>query len=168
MKKLFQLFLKKSSKESDFKNQCFTSLYDVTVHNWFQVNKEGDFASLIKDKREATALELPLLHEIYHDLMNQYIELFGFTKSSLAIFKKKKEIAVHQLDYLITNDKKVIAQMEIAKLQLTSLIEQEIDVNLYELKPQIEKLQGRHIDFKKESVVEWFNILKSINGKTDK
>lgn len=163
MKQLFQSFLNRSQKESDkIRIQCFTSHYDLPVHNWFKLNKDTDFQYLFKEKRQPTEKEIPVLSDIYADLLQEYVDLFGFSEKSLNIFRKKKEIAVHQLDYMINDDRKVLTKLEIAKLQLKSMIESEFEVNLYELKPKIEKLQGRFIDFKKETVVEWNSLLKTL------
>ena len=167
VKKLFQLllnFFKPKLKQSD----CFTSLEDLSIYNWNQINKTNDLSLLLKKKKDLLVRDVQLLADIYHELMNDYIKRFGVSREFKQILMKKREIALLKCDFILTSDKMLLTLIKIAEIELQEMIELQVESDFNEVKAVCEKHFGFRIDAKIVSVVEfqsYLELIKKQNGK---
>ena len=148
--------------------RSFESLSDLPVYNWFKVNETNNLAHLLVVFREINSKEAEFLSEVYHNLMTEYIDLYGVSQQFRQILLKKREIALYQCDLFLTGDKMFLTLIKIAQIELKELIEIQSDNDFEEVKAVISKHMGFRIDPKITTVTEYQSYLKLIEQTNSK
>lgn len=165
MRKLFRLFKRSSAKEID--SQCFNTLDELPLFNWWQLNG-GKLEYLFKEKREIKEGEKPQLIKIYKKLASDYINDFGISREYKFILRKQKEIMLYKLKYIKTEDAMLLTMIQIAEEQLRERTDENGSGDNYKTKAKIEEQLGFRIDPKTTSVKEYQGFINLIKEKWHK
>lgn len=164
MKRLFHLFKKPSA---DLTDECFSSLDELPIFNWWQLNS-GDLDYLFKVKRSTKDSEKKFLIKLYRKISSDYIKRYGINRDYKIILNKQREVALYKLKYIQTEDKMFLTMIQIAEAQLKEKTDTGEKGDFYQTKSAIETQLGFRIDPKSTTVPEYQGYIKQIQKKWQK
>lgn len=165
MRKLFRLFKRSSAKEID--SQCFNTLDELPIFNWWQLNS-GKLEYLFKKLRQPSKKEKTQLIKLFKKISSDYIDRYGITREFKFILNKQREIALYKLKYVKTEDAMLLTMIQIAEEQLKERTGDGEKGDFYETKSAIETQLGFRIDPKTTTVAEYQGYIKQIQKKWQK
>ncbi len=162
----------KSWFEDATKATYYDSIYDLPIYNWFKIMDKNNLGFL---RKESTFKSLDSVEEdtskkavdMWHSIVNQMTSEFGQDEAYKDIIEKKMDIAMLEVEFVITKNKRLLTDIEIKKSKLNTPEEsKEFDYNK-EI-AIISKFQGTPIDPRKMSVYQYNNaknqLKESANG----
>jgi len=149
----------------------YNSLYKMPIYNWFKMRLKKDFSYLIKDSSKH---DEPLSEEqsayfesIYLDMLTEFIEEFGQSKSLKNELETKSKIIDLNLEFLETGDKFILNSIENLTFKMLKKQTDEVNKSLgidekKEMKKEIatvSKTLGKPIDIKAFPVIPFYTQL---------
>lgn len=109
------------------------------------------------------------MHELWQEIHEAYVKMFGFGENYLDILEKKKEIALLQCELMLNADNTIYTFIEIAELELAELEKNtKGQHNFFETKAAVDKILGFQMDINKTSVAEFYSHIKLLEKQTHK
>lgn len=146
----------------------YNSIDDLPIYNWNKVHETGELKHLLHDpSRKLKAPELNQLPALWRKIYDEYIERFGIGDTTLSMLEKEKRIAELQIEKIQTGDENIQTFIEIEEISLNrkKIEAEQMSVDFYETKANIEKCLGFMINAKICTVIEFYNYIKSIENK---
>lgn len=155
------------------RKNLYNSIYDLPIYNWFKMRSKNDFSYLIKNKKyhgKELHLETKIqLKDIYLDLLTEFFNEFGISKSFKDEVKIKGEIIDKNIEFTNTGDTFIMNDLDILNQKLLKKQADNIDKsmklsdklsNKIEI-AKVERLLGKIIEIKKISVLSFYTQLIS-------
>jgi len=149
---------------------CYNSLEDLPMWNWWKVRSNADLNFLKVDYNKPTKSNLS---ELFAELENEYLEKFGAGKESEQLLDLLKRKIVNQAD-LLMGKKWVSNHIKVIDFQIQQLEQStkgQPQQSLEEISSILSKYMGFRVDPKVESVVEFkakLNLLEQENIRIEK
>ena len=160
-------FLKKLlSSESKNSLDCYDTIKELPLINWWRFNETKDVKYFLKKYSEVSVGKLLQLEGIYSKLMDEYTAEFGINEHLLLVLEKQIDIAKLKADFMLGAAAN-ITLIEVAELELTALVRGVKGMGFHEVKAILEKQMGFRIDPYVTTVMEYYSYIKLIDGKKD-
>lgn len=141
----------------------YNSISNLPLYIWEEIHKTNKLSYLIKTKVEVK--NCPQLASIWANIYNEYLLEFGLSEKYNDILNLKRQIAIKQAEYIITNDRILLTYINLDKENLKVLTKPIAKVsNFRENIINIEKIQGVKINPMNITVLEYFNYLKHLSN----
>ena len=98
--------------------------------------------------------------------MTEYVDKYGMSQQFKQILLKKREIALHKLDLIITDDKMFLTLIKIAEIELKELIDTQSEDNFDDVKAAVAERMGFRIDPYVTTVTEYQSYLKRLENSS--
>lgn len=147
---------------------CYDSIDNLPIYNWYKINQSNDFSWLLKNKRIIKEKEKNKLQEVWQNIFEEYIDTFGMNDSLRKILFLKRDIAVLETDFYLTNDRSLKTKIKIKQYELNKLLSTDKKDSFEEMKSVIGKHQGYRIDDKLVTVKEFYSLIKAIEKEVSK
>ena len=154
-------FLQSKEKQQ---SKVYTSLEELSIWAWNKTNKTGDLKHIIKEGKPSTKD----LIQGWETLNNEHLERYGISDLYDKILQKKKQICKDQIQFILTDDRKLLNNIGIGKADLTRLEESVKETDLYNVIAILDKEFGRSIDPKETSVVKFHSYIDLIKQKNER
>jgi len=135
--------------------------------NWNKIHETGNYAYLLQRKsyRNIEEDHSEKLIEIWHQIYDEFLEEFGFSKEYLELLEVKKRIAQMQLQYIQTDDRNVLTMIDIEEMDLKNKFDKE-GMRYEAVVMAIEKRQGMPIDEKTITVYKYNNYIRNLKEES--
>lgn len=155
---------KKSTTESK-QLDCFRSIDSLPIKIWFDIHKTGDFRLLLKEIVTINAKQFQELFEVWNEIYNQYIEMFGLSEEFLADLNQQVQLANYKAEFIITGDRyfKTLIKIEEAKIEFENKGKGE-PMELEMLLAKMSKYYGFKLESKELTVVQYYSYLKNVKN----
>lgn len=142
----------------------FDSIDTMPIYNWWRIHEDGTYLPLLRSNEITPNRAInKLLASRWEKVYDQYITRFGFAPELLAILEKKKKIAKLKVKRMITGDRSLNTFINIAKEELSALLNQESGKgDFYAVKALVEKQTGFRIDPHQVSVAEFMTYREEL------
>lgn len=156
MTKIIDIFNRK-------KIECYTSINEMPIENWFNYYETNDLKWLQKDiKQTANKYQKQVLQEAWNSVFDSYIDEFGVPDNIKKIVNLKREILINQIQIDVYGLKYLKTFIKIHELELKKLLEDSKEpIKTGKLKAFVDKNFGRQ-DPKLVTVKEFYHNLDLI------
>lgn len=160
------LFTRLKKTTSNTLEKYWDSIDEMPLYNWIQCNK-GDVIYIRKkvnkkDKKEESD------EIMFKKLYDNYLDEFGLGKLHLRLLKVMKQKALLELDYVISGDNFKLTEIALEEQRVKDMIENNKQgMSTQQSLVYLSKWLGYHLDSKKISVREYFDIINEY-GKQNK
>lgn len=146
------------------KLDCYRSIDDLPVKNWFKIQETDDISYLLKTNEVLNEEQKKELNLVFEDIYREFINLFGISDDLYTILSLRREIAVLKLDLYLNSDPSIQTFIDIAEQQLQSVLAKHEKTTVHQLKASVEKYMGFRIDDKTVTVKEFYAYIELIKG----
>lgn len=153
--------------EKKFLPEVYTSLDELPIKIWWDINETGNINLLLKEKQELNENEIIILNENLALLVEDFVKRYGFSEQYKEIQEKKKEIVLHYIRLIYTEDKTEKTFIKILETEIKE-IETEMSMNKQDnldVKAYLDEDMGFSIDIRKCTVTEYMAYLKKYEQK---
>jgi len=154
------------SSESKNSLDCYDTIQDLPLINWWRFNETKDVKYFLKKYSEVSVGKLLQLDGIYTKLMDEFTAEFGINEHLLLVLEKQIDIAKLKADFML-GEAANITLIEVAELELTALVRGVKGMGFHQVKAILEKQMGFRIDPYVTTVMEYYSYIKLIDGKKD-
>lgn len=144
------------------KLEYYKSLDEMPVWNWFQIQKTNDLKYMLIKIRKISDKDKKELEPGLKTLSNEYIDTFGISDEYRQILELSRDIRVLEIDFLLTGDRSLLTMIEIKKVQLKAMAQENKRSDMFKIKMHADKYMGFSIDVKTTSVKEFYTIVESL------
>jgi hypothetical protein len=141
------------------KLQLYDSL-DMPVFFWNKIHQTNDLSWLMKKKQRITKAIAKKLSQVWDSMYQEYINEFGFSEQFAAIKAKEHEIAMLQMDLILTEDRTIETFIEIAMIELADMKKSGGKYGFLDSKIAIESKFKFQINLMQTSVREFYSYFK--------
>jgi len=155
------LFKKKSDRNLGLHN-CYTTIDDLPIKIWFEIHKTGNYTTLMKRDIPFTDKIAFQLSEIWNNIYNEYITLFGLSDEFMADLRAEIKLANLQADYIITGQRylKTLIKIEKEKIRLLGVdITEPIELN--SVLAKMSKYYGFKLTARELTVSEYYSYINN-------
>jgi hypothetical protein len=146
------------------KGKLYTSIKELPISKWWQVNNEGKFNELIIEGSFSDAE----LYNCYLNLLQEYYNCFGLSEQYLAFIDAKLKYTELLADYIINQKESESMFLEMAKIEMMDLAPEKIKENdkieLFQYITNIEKNFGFQINENELTTYKFYAYQKSLNN----
>jgi len=137
----------------------------LPIKIWFDIHKTGDFRLLLKEIVTINAKQFQELFEVWNEIYNQYIEMFGLSEEFLADLNQQVQLANYKAEFIITGDRyfKTLIKIEEAKIEFENKGKGE-PMELEMLLAKMSKYYGFKLESKELTVVQYYSYLKNVKN----
>jgi hypothetical protein len=139
-------------------NNIFSDLHELPAFNWFRATETKNLTWLLKDRTKKCSQSK--LEQVFQDLNDQLIDLFGISDNYLNYMLKLRAYNIAKAKWLLSDNNFDKTMMLVAQQQLEEIAKQFGESkNVLAEKINAERILGFRIDVKQISVVEYYNYL---------
>ena len=134
----------------------YHSIDDIPVFNWWKI-REGEYEYARKDLKAGNQRKDI---EAFIQINDSYLKEFGFTPDEQRIIELKREIALQQCEYVITEDNFLRNNIRRLELELDELLNRDIGAGIdrEEFLIHLEKWIGFRLDEKEITARKFYKI----------
>jgi len=138
----------------------------MPLYNWIECNNGNiQYVRIDVNKEDKTNEEDSI---IWGKLYDEYIHKFGLSDMYLRLLKVMQKKALLELNYVTTKEKFKLTEIEIEEVKLKGMLTNNGNgLTINESLIHLSKWIGYHLNPKRITVIEYFNILKEY-GKENK
>jgi len=138
----------------------------MPLYNWIECNNGNiQYVRIDVNKEDKTNEEDSI---IWGKLYDEYIHKFGLSDMYLRLLKVMQKKALLELNYVKTKEKFKLTEIEIEEVKLKGMLTNNGNgLTINESLIHLSKWIGYHLNPKRITVIEYFNILKEY-GKENK
>ena len=138
----------------------------MPLYNWIECNNGNiQYVRIDVNKEDKTNEEDSI---IWGKLYDEYIHQFGLSDMYLRLLKVMQKKALLELNYVTTKEKFKLTEIEIEEVKLKGMLTNNGNgLTINESLIHLSKWIGYHLNPKRITVIEYFNILKEY-GKENK
>lgn len=132
---------------------------------WDKVHETGNLSYLLIsdtihiEKKQPSLLRKYALRILWRELLEQYVQRFGFSESFLEAFRKEKEIVSMGFQRMASNDRSLNAFIKIAEQELAEIKNQGKRGTFDQTLASVEKFMGYSIDPARCSVSKFYSYI---------
>lgn len=156
------LLLKKILKEN-LKKECYNSIEELPIWNWWKITETGSLIYLYKDNNYSK--EDYSLVSLWTKLHNEYLDKYGLTSNLKEVLKLKKEWIKKQADYIITGNRFNLTELDIIDAELKENMSDSSTMTKEESIIFLEEKLGRELNPKELTVVKYNDYIKYYSKK---
>lgn len=160
------LFAKSLFKKSgsNLQHNTYKSIDDLPQWNWNQIHKTENYSYLKKldSYRNIEVDQSEELQNIWHQIYDEFIEEFGFSKEYMELLEAKKRIAQMKLEYITKDDASILDMIDIEEMDLKAKFSKEEGVRFEAVVMALEKRQGMPLDLKTLTVYKYNSYIRTI------
>jgi hypothetical protein len=140
----------------------YKTIDDLPVYHWNKINETGDISYLGGENKKEN-------EKLWQDIQDQFVDTYLIKSDNfIEIFLKKKDIAVQEIEMVLSGDRSLATFINIAKLELEKMTEVKgKKISFNEQVALIEKFMGFQINTKITSVSQFYSYV-NLYGKKDK
>lgn len=107
--------------------KCYASIDTLPVYYWNKIHETENLSFLFREdvfslhRRKPNKLTSVALAYLWRQILNEYIEAFGFDKQIIRQFRIEKEIALLKCEMILNKNKKLLTEIEIKKKELENV-----------------------------------------------
>ena len=139
------------------KKDYFNSIEDLPIWNWWRIAETGNQIYLHKEadysKEDYTLVSL------WNRLQDEYLNEFGITQEFQDVLKLKKKRINAKTNFLITEDRFILNEIEEIEIDIKETMSSKITVNKDETVIMLETKLNRELNPKKISVKKYYNYI---------
>lgn len=139
------------------KKDYFNSIEDLPIWNWWRIAETGNLIYLHKEadysKEDYTLVSL------WNRLQDEYLNEFGITQEFQDVLKLKKKWINAKTNFLITEDRFILNEIEEIEIDIKETMSSKITVNKDETVIMLETKLNRELNPKKISVKKYYNYI---------
>lgn len=147
----------------------FNSIDNFPLFNYEKITESNDLRYLIRlpdyfELPNINETETVKLFEVWKLINDEMIDYIGISENYKSVLRIKKQIALLQLNIILTGDKSIETLINIKEIELQGMFikeKQTIDNNIIALELML-KIQ---IDINKTTLKKYLNYIKYINKK---
>ncbi len=144
------------------KLECFNSLEEMPVWNWFQIQKTNDLKYMLVKTRKVSEREVLQLQQALKKISNEYIDTFGISDEYRRILELNRDIKVLEIDFILTKDRSKLTMIELKKAELKATVNGGSKMSIEKIKMQVDKYMHYNVDLKTVSVKQFYTYLEGI------
>jgi hypothetical protein len=160
MAKIIELFKKKLN--------FYSTIDDLPVYNWFQIQKTNDLVWLLKESKTLSDDNKIQLEAIWREIYFEFLDTFGIPEQMKEILSLKRDIAVLNARMYIDSDSSLLTFIEIKEYQLAKLTASNEVNSVGNVRVYVEKFMGFKLNEKEISVKEFYQYIDVINKDANK
>ena len=145
----------------------YGNIEDIPIWHWDKA-EEGEYQYLYMDAKKQVPIENDrdkvMLMLAWDNLMDQYVNHFGFDKKYTQYLKKMKAIALLRCDAHLNNERFKLALADSKEAELNTMNEGQEKVPLYDNVAALHRA-GVKIEPKKDSALLYFTHIKQLNNE---
>lgn len=150
------MILTKNLKK-EYSDKYYTSIDELPIWNWWQIADTSKLSYLRKDENYEED-DFPI--ELWFKIQNEYLDEFGFTDDFRQIIELRKKWIKKKTDYLVTNNRFNLTEIEIIEGKMSELIDAKIKVDKFKSVILLEKELHREINPKLISVKKYYKYME--------
>lgn len=150
------------------KLDLYNGIDELPVWNWFRIHETNDLVHLLRKphkigyRRQA---EVEFKWQLIHD---EFLNTFGINDKLRHIHELKRDISVMKADMFLNKDASMVTLIEAKEMELTVILNETTNTDLYEVKSYVEKYMGRHINERTETVKSYYSCIKIMEKEINK
>lgn len=150
-------------------HNTYTSIYNLPQWNWTMVHKSGNlsYLKILPSYRNAEEDKSEELIKIWHQIYNEFIDEFGFSKEYKELLEKKKRIAQMKNDYIQTEDGFLLTLIDIEELEFNATFDKTEGIGFEAIVVSIEKRQGLQLSPRDITVYKYNNYIRTLKSETN-
>lgn len=159
------VFRKKVVNLTKIEIDCYKSIDEMPVYNWFKINESNNVKWLLKQDRELTEMEVNELLDQWQTVFFEWIDTFGIPDKMRQVLELKRDIWVLEKEMYLEKDPSKQTFIDIKKYELEQLLkaeEKEHHETANVIKAHIEKFMGFRVPEKETSVKEFYSYLELV------
>lgn len=154
MSKIIDLFTKKLD--------CYQSIDELPIYNWFLIHKTNDLTWLLKKKSNINLKQVKTLEVLWEKIYFEFLDTFGIPDTMRHILEIKRDIMVLKIRMLAENDRSLETFIEIKELELNQLNENNQKDTTGKVKGYVEKFMGFRLNEKEITVKDFYGYIEII------
>ena len=155
--KNYYLHLQKKILTKNLKKDCFNSIDELPIWNWWKCSETSNLIYLHKNsdyKKEDLSL-----FELWEDLNNQYFDEFGIGDRLVELMRLKKKWIIKKADYLLNENRFALTELDIIEAEMqdnssSANMAKNSDTIIF-----LEEKLGREINPKEISVKKYYDYI---------
>jgi hypothetical protein len=140
----------------------YSSIDDCPVFIWEKLHSSGDLTWMLIKKKTVPKKQMAELQKIFDSMYDEYFSEFGFNDEFLDIKRKEFELAKLKLQLIITDDRTLITDIEIAEEELKDMRGPIKKPDFMLSKIAIEKKLGHQLNMRETTVKEFYSYIKHL------
>jgi len=148
--------------------ELFTTIEDMPIYNWFKCVEFKDYKYCLKNVYIAKNEDIVTYKAQFEALYSEFIDIYGISEHLKDIIDLQNEILIMEIDKVLTNDKSLQFDIDMAKIKLVEKLKVK-QAKTNTTKVAIEKYLGFRLNEKEVTVKEYYDYLEAIkedNGRT--
>jgi len=156
--KIIELFSKKID--------CYTTIDELPMDNWFKIHKTNDVLFLLKKRTNVNAKQIELLNVQWNTIYFEFLDAFGIPEKMQEVIMLRKEIFCLETYLFLTADRTINTFIKIKKYELEKTLEADKKETVDTVTSYVSKYMGRRIDLKVETVREFYGHIAMIKEES--
>ena len=146
------------------KKDCFNSIEDLPIWNWWKIAETGNLGYLYKDEKEYNSNDNSLV-ELWSKIQDEYLDEFGITDDFKEMLTLKKRWINQKANFLITGERFLLNEIEEIEIDLKEIEQGGVTVKKDETVIMLEEKLGRELEPKNMSVKKYYNYINYYSKK---
>lgn len=136
---------------------CFLSIDELPIWNWWRVSETGNFIYLRKDadyKKKDYSLS-----SLWESLNDEYFDAYGISDNTIKAMKLKQKWILKRADFILNNNRFALTECDIIEMDLDDLQNDSKSMSNEESIIYLEERLGREVDPKRTSVKKYYDYI---------
>jgi len=139
------------------KKDYFNSIEELPIYNWWKIAETANLIWLHKNA-DYTKEDYSLV-SLWNSLQNEYLDTFGITSEFEQILKLKKKWIITKSDYLLTNERFKLTELDMIEAEINESMNSKITVDKDDTVIMLETKLNRELNPHKVSVKKYYNYI---------
>lgn len=144
------------------KIECYNSIDELPIYNWFKVNETNDYGWLLKKKLRLNDKQRLLLSEAWDKILSEFIDTFGIPEKMKDVLELKREIFVLKCQMTLGGDLLIKNFINIAEFKLKQILKEDKAQSTGSAKVYVEKYLGFKLNERETTVKEFYEYIEAL------
>lgn len=150
---------------TSFEKRYFSSIEDMLMFNWRRCLEHSELIYCRKDLEDGTVNEDEKSYELIYD---SYIKEFGIGKDYEILLELKREKALLECDFVLTDDRFLLNRIRQIEFELEDLAEDKKGMDMDTVIIHLEKWRGFEINERTITVRKFYKLLDAYRKDNEK
>ena len=146
------------------KKDCFNSIEDLPIWNWWKIAESGSLGYLYKDEEKHKENDNSVI-DLWVSIQDEYLEEFGITADFREVLTLKKRWVNQKAEYLITGERFLLNEIEEIEIDLKEIETLSVSLDKDNTTIMLEEKLGRELNPKKMSVKKYYKYINYYSKK---
>ena len=146
------------------KKDCFNSIEDLPIWNWWKIAESGSLGYLYKDEEKHKENDNSVI-DLWVSIQDEYLEEFGITADFREMLTLKKRWVNQKAEYLITGERFLLNEIEEIEIDLKEIETLSVSLDKDNTTIMLEEKLGRELNPKKMSVKKYYKYINYYSKK---